>query len=357
MSPAGAAAAKAPPEKSSLLDKGVLLAIVVAAGALLALVAGLLLRRFDSKQQLIVNDFLVTAPGGATVSGDLGKEVADLFANDLNDIIQGGSSYSGIGYSTSGKYRQTPPFDGVPRVPVSKSYGLQIEGVSVDEILKIWNDVRYDQQVISGDILPTKSKTPEYVLQISLRTDEAGYHWTSQPFAASHDEMASEVRRVAEAFVKDTNPEIAGCYFLSLTPPDYADAVETFTEWLKREPQRAEPNLYLAKTFIQQGNYAGAKVFAERAAAAVPLAAHGIRQRLRVSSAMAEATALWGTGDKKDAEQQFKSPLLANQPYASNQLGLLYLELQKYAAAEETLNDVLRRAPQDFGAQMILGQT
>lgn len=355
---AAASSAKASsdlPKEKSFLTKSFLLAAGACVAVAVALLTGVLLRRFDYKQQIIVNDFLISAPAGAQLSGDLGKEVSDLFANDLNDIIQEGSSYSGSTYSSSGRSKIAPPFDGVPKVPVSKSYGIQIEGISIDQILSLWNSIRYDQQIISGDILPTSGKAGEYVLQISLRTDRAAYHWTSGRFSSSQGELTAMVRKVAETYIKDTNPEIAGCYFIANR--DYPDAAETFAEWLSREPERAEPNLYLAKTFLYEGDYSGAQTFAQRALNSAPSVAKKNRRRLVLSAKQAKATALWGAGDP-GAEQAFRDPDLSKQAYALNQLGTLYLDERKYQQAEATLLAAQQQTHgRNFGAAMVLGET
>jgi tetratricopeptide (TPR) repeat protein len=353
-SPAAEQSSDARPSKS-LLSATLLVALAIAAVAAGALTAALTLRRFDYKQQVIINDFLVPTDSASSdsksgASGDFGKEVADIFASDLNDIIQQGSVF---GKSYGEKRRISQPFTDIPKIPVSKSYGIEIQGISIDQLLKAWNTLRYDQQLVSGDIIPAATSHGRYVLQISLRSDRAAQHWTSRPFLASHKELFAAMQATAEDFVTNTNPEIAGRYFLATK--QYSRAIQVFTYWLKLEPARPEPNLYLAKTLIFDEEYERAQVFADRALNSISLIARKNHQQMQTESELAKATALWGARDDKDAEQLFVNHL-SKQPYALNNLGVLYLETGRYADAERVLQQALKLEPGDFGAAMVLGQ-
>jgi len=71
----------------SFLSTTLLVALAIVAVAAGALIAALTLRRFDNKQQIIINDFLVSTDSASSdsksaASGDFGKEVADIFASD-----------------------------------------------------------------------------------------------------------------------------------------------------------------------------------------------------------------------------------------------------------------------------------
>ncbi len=341
----------------SFLSTTLLVALAIGGAAAGALIAALVLRRLDYKQQIIINDFLVPTDSASSDSksgtaGDFGKEVADIFASDLNDIIQQGSGFSGKSYG-SGKRRISEPFTDIPKIPVSKSYGIEIQGISIDQLLKAWNALRYDQQLVSGDIIPAANSHGRYVLQISLRSERAAQHWTSRPFLASERELFAAMQATAEDFVTNTNPEIAGRYFLATK--QYSRAIQVFTYWLKLEPARPEPNLYLAKTLIFNGEYERAGVFASRALNSISLSAGKSRQQMQTEGELAKATALWGAGDFKDAELLFVDRL-SKQPNALNNLGVLYLEKARYADAERVLQQALKLDSGDFDAAIILGQ-
>ena len=341
----------------SLLSATLVLALAVAVVVASAIISALALRRFDYKQQITINDFLVSADSASSdsksgTSGDFGKEVADIFAGDLNDIIQTGSGFSGNSYG-SGKRRISQPFTNIPKIPVSKSYGIEIQGISIDQLLKAWSTLRYDQQTISGDIVPVANSPGRYVLQLSLRSDSAVQPFRSGPFLASDKELFAAMRATAEDFVANTNPEIAGRYFIATK--QYSRAIQVFTSWLKGAAPRPEPNLYLAKTLILDGEYDRAEVFADRALSSISLGARKNRQQMQTESELAKATALWGAGDSKDAES-ILAGALHDQPYAQSNLGVLYLEKGQYKDAEKVLQSALAHPPADFGAAMALGQ-
>jgi len=333
-----------------------LLVVLAIAAVIVGALVAALMRRLDYKEQIIINDFLVPTDSASSdsksgPSGDFGKEVADIFASDLNDIIQQGSVF-GKSYG-GGKRRISQPFSDIPKIPVSKSYGIEIQGISIDQLLKAWNALRYDQQLVSGDIIPAANSHDRYVLQISLRSERAAQHWTSRPFLASQRELFAAMQATAEDFVTNTNPEIAGRYFLATK--QYSRAIQVFTYWLKLEPARPEPNLYLAKTLIFNGEYERAEVFASRALNSISLSAGKSRQQMQTEGELAKATALWGAGDFKDAELLFVDRL-SKQPNALNNLGVLYLEKARYADAERVLQQALKLDSGDFDAAIVLGQ-
>jgi Tfp pilus assembly protein PilF len=339
---------------NSLLSTTLLAALLIGAAAAGTLITALLLRHYDYKQQIIINDFLVPAAGSsAETSGDFGKEVSDLFANDLNDVIQQGSGSFGDPYGNR-KSKISQPFDGIPKIPVSKSYGIEIQGISIDQILKAWDAFRYDQQLISGDIILASGSPNRYMVQISLRSDNSARHWKSDPFLASQKDLFAAVQGLAEDFVKSTNPEIAGRYYLA--SKQYSRAVPVFTGWMKFHPDLPEPSLYLAKTLIMEGEYGRATVFAKKALDLAPRTARKNRQQLETDSELAQATAAWGAGDP-NAEKLFSQPLLRKLPYAMTNLGLLYLEKTRYADAEGVLRQALGKDGGNFGAAMALGET
>jgi len=340
----------------SFLSTTLLVALAIVAVAAGALIAALTLRRFDNKQQIIINDFLVSTDSASSdsksaASGDFGKEVADIFASDLNDIIQQGS---GFGKSDGMVRGISHPFTEMFKIPVSKSYGIEIQGISIDQLLKAWNVLRYDQQLVSGDIIPATNSNGRYVLQILLRSDTAARHWTSRrPFLASDKELFAAMQAIAEDFVTNMNPEIAGRYFLATK--QYSRAIQVFGDWLKLHPERPEPSLYLAKTLTLDGEYDRAEVFADRALSSISLIAQKNRQQMQTEIELAKATALWGTGDFQGAESLIVDRL-SKQPYALNNLGILYLARDQYDNAERVLKKALQHYPGNFGAAMGLGQ-
>jgi tetratricopeptide (TPR) repeat protein len=337
-----------------------ILILTVIAIALAAIVAARLEHRWNYKQQIIIGDFLVTAQAssGDRKSGDMsvfGREISDLFASDVNDVIEKGSSFAGTSRSASSKYTQ--PFDGVPKVPVSKSYGIEIQGISVDQIIKAWNTLRYDQQQISGDVIPDSRSPNRYVLQISIRSENSDQQLTSPAFLPSSQELSQAVLTLAENFVSHNNPEIGGRYFLG--SKRYAQAQDVFTEWMMNHPASPEPRLYLAKTFIMEGRFDRAQLFAASAGDRLKgnlRASAASRNKIQAEVDLADATAKWGNGDLQGAKELF-SGSLANQSYALTNFGSLYLGTRDYQDAETEFKKAIALDPNNYGATLYLGET
>jgi len=355
---------------------GLAVAVVIGAGI------ARFLHHYSYKKQIIIHDFLLSGPSGSAdsqhsgepkstsksesapaPSADFGKEVSDFLAADLNDIIQQGSGLAGSSYH-AGRSRTdqldswvSQPFDGIPRIPVSKSYGIEIQGISVDQIINTWNSLRFDQHVISGDLVPAPGA--RYVLQVSLRSDRGFGHWASDAFLPSEPELSVAIQALAERLVIDNNPEIAGRFYLA--NHQYSRAVPVFLRWLTWDPGAPEPNLYLAKSLVLEGEYDRALQFAQDALDSASRETPRNRLRLQLDAQLAKATALWGAGSATQAEAIFAGPL-NQQADAQSNLGVLYLgeaihQPARYQDAERVLKLAIRLDPQNFGAEMSLGQT
>ena len=343
----------------SLLSATSFLILILILFAAVALVAASLEHRWNYKQQIIISDFLVTAQGSPTdkKSSEIsafGREASDLFASDLNNVIQEGSGFS---TSTAGRAKYVQPFDGVPKVPVSKSYGIEIQGISIDQLIKAWDGIRYDQQLISGDVLPDSGPPDRYVLKISIRSERQDQQLTSSPFLLSNQELDSAIEALAEKYVAINNPEIAGRYYLA--GYRYAEAINIFTEWMKNEPKSPEPRLYLAKALILDGQFDRAGQFVESARVRLDADVRGTsanRKRLQDEIDLADGTARWGAGDITGAEKLFTGPL-KGQANALNNLGTLYLGKQRYQEAETVLEQAYALNGQNYRAALLLGET
>src|SRR5664280_378855 len=340
----------------SFLSTTVLIASLLIIALISTWITALILHRFDYKRQIIINDFLT--PGDESpsdsksgTSGNFGKEAADLFAADLNDILQQGSY--GSGWVRSGKLRIAQPFEGIPQIPVSKSYGIEIQGISVDQLIQAWNALRYDQQFVSGDLIATPGSPARHVLQISLRSDHSAQRWTSQPFLASQQELFAAIQKLAEEFVEDTNPEIAGRYYMATDQS--SKAIEVFTAWRQNQPDLPEPNLYLAKILVFQEHYQPASSLAEQAENLISHVSRKDRLRINSEVEFVKAMVAWGSGNFEHVEE-YLSDSQSKQPYALRNLGRIYFEKQLYTDAEKSLQRALKLNERDFEAEMLLGQ-
>ena len=338
---------------NQLLTGGLLVTLgLVLAGALAAFV-GFVMRWIDPSTQIILAGVSNPATLKPEDANAFGKEVTDIFSDDINQVIQTGRSYVGT-RNASSKSRAAQPFDPVPAIPISRSYGIEIKGISVDQIISIWKSIRYNQVTVSGDILPAKNSPDHFVLYVSWRSAHSTYHWTSGEFDATDVSLESSLQNSALHFVKEINPEIAGRYYLS--ERDFADAFSTFSDWMSLEPSRPEPYLYLAKTLDLQGDYLRAVPFADIAERLLAGAPGSTRGRVRVGIYLVRSLSFFESKNVGSFDS-FVERYLPNDPNALTNLGLRYLELGQLKNAEGELKDALKKDPNDYGAIVLLGET
>jgi tetratricopeptide (TPR) repeat protein len=153
------------------------------------------------------------------------------------------------------------------------------------------------------------------------------YHWTSPGFAPTDSALELSLWNTAEHFIKETNPEIAGRYYLS--KQDYRDAITAFKEWMILEPFRPEPYLYLAKTFDLIGDFGKATQFSDRALELLARALRKSRNRVRVGVYLVESLSLFESRDDQDVSrlQRFVDANLPNDPNARQELSTFLVQM------------------------------
>ncbi len=357
---------------------GVLVAVVLAACYGLLLLTALIVRLVDPETQIILSGINGPYNLASESSATLGKEASDLFSDDVNEIIQAGSTYAGNS-SASSKSRTAAPFEPVPQVPISRSYGLEIQGISLDELVNLFARTRYSQMIVSGDLLPEKgiaeapgsgrkqpADRPEgtekkieerYLLNLTWQVKGFTYHWSSPKFTLGHDGLSSQMRAAAENFVKETNPEIAGRYYL--TNNRYSDAINTFTLWMNRERSRPEPYWYLARTYDLTGDFLRAVSYAQRANDLKSYAPGKVRKRIEIGYYQVKSLQFFvSNGATADEFKSYVDKYLAGDPNARTNLGLRFLQLHRYDDAIRELNLVLAKEdPNDYAAKLHLGES
>lgn len=340
---------------SQLFTGGLVVTLLLVACGLIAMLVGDCIRAVDPKTEIILAGFTGPFDLKADSGNVLGKQASDIFSDDVNEIIEIGSKYVG-NQQASGKSRQAQPFDSVPQVPISRNYGIAIQGISIDQLISIWHTIRYDQETVSGDIVPVDNVPGKYVLYLSWKEKSSSANWTSRPFSGTDGEMEAVLDDAARHFVQETNPEIAGRYYLN--QEQYAQAVATFSDWMGREPWRPEPFLYLAKTFDSTGDYSRGLPFADRAQALLQAAPRRARKSLQGGIYLAESLQYFYAKDPDlTGFQSYVDRNLPNDPSALTNLGLRALEKGQYGKAEGFLKQALARNQGDFPAEIFLGET
>jgi hypothetical protein len=119
----------------------ILLAIaIIAAIALYAKLASLI----SPHLMIVVQPFEVSDD----VSKQLhisGKNASNYFLDELNRLVGNGAAFHGNSYSKRSHFRGIRDF---PKIPVQSSYGIALEGVSIDAVIGAYNRLRYKQMAV-----------------------------------------------------------------------------------------------------------------------------------------------------------------------------------------------------------------
>jgi len=334
-----------------VLTNGLILTLSIVAAIGLGMLTAWSVGRINPKTQIILAGFTGPFNQKSADSTVLARQASDLFSDDLNEIIEVGRSYAGTSQRFGSKSPQGQPLDQVPQIPISRTYGIELNGISIDQVINIWNRTRYTQETVSGDIIPASAGEGHYVLYVSWRTENATYHWTTSPFSGNEKELQAAAQDAAIQFASETNPEIAGRYFLSQAPnsPDaIARAIAVFDRWLGREPDRPEPYFYLAKSYDAAASFVEAMPFALRAEQLINHAPRHSRRSLQTSINLAKSLQYFATPDPGgNGFTAFVNQQLPQNASALSNLGLRYIQLQKYKDAETILEKAHNFNPGD----------
>src|SRR4051794_14820665 len=141
------------------------------------------------------------------------------------------------------------------KIPVRTSYGIELKGISIDSILRLYDRARYNQWIIGGDVI----ESPEGLIgRIRLNRDDKAESWETLPSAHAPSEV---VREATYLMLKSADPERLGQSYLqkageSLSLKDKRrkyDAAESFLrQWAIDDPQNWRPSYYLSLVYSYQ---------------------------------------------------------------------------------------------------------
>jgi len=317
--------------------------------ALCALLVALLLRVASPKSQITVSAFELFVDDQK--SGSLsGKALADLVVDNLHRLLDQADRFSGNSYSSRESFAPVP---GMPHIPVDTSYGIEIKGISVDKILATWNHVRYQEFVVSGDLL----SGPNGSFVIKLRYVGAGRTNSFQSLPLGQlDSVAVQnaAAQLALDVLQEINPEVAARYFMARIYDCYSDcedslqnAITFCRDWAKADPRNAAPFYYLGNALLNTKYPADALPFLNRALE--------LDDKLDLALS-AKGNVLVGAGKYGDAEAAYKAALrIRPSPNALMSLGIIAARHAHYSEAEVYYRKALEKDPEYVGAYLALG--
>lgn len=157
----------------------------------------------------IVQEFEVSPEVAKRLSMS-GKSDSNVFVDTLNQHAALGSQFHGAEYylyDVAGT--QSIALEQSIKVPVQSSYGIEVKGVSIDTIIKVYNWIRNREWTISGDI---NSIGDLIVVRLRMNGHDVAKYWeVTDP---GQSDGAVLIRRATEKMLADENPELLGRSFL-----------------------------------------------------------------------------------------------------------------------------------------------
>ena len=225
------------------LPVGVMVAIL---GLATWLAFGFFLGKVSQKYMVTVQPFEIS-PAIANHVSISGKNAADIVVDTLNDAATHASQFHGTEY-----YRYDNTGDHQPvalhkaiEIPVQTSYDIELKGISLDSLIRLYNGRRYQQWIIGGDVL---SSPHGLIGRIRLNQGDTARFWETAPSA---DATPSELIRQATCMMlTSVNPELLGSSYLQ--QGKYEEAAKVFRQWEIDEPRNWKPSYYLSLDYGYQ---------------------------------------------------------------------------------------------------------
>ena len=188
-----------------------------------------------------------------------GKSASDIVVDILNDAASHAAQFHGIGYyKYVGAGAQPVCLHQAIKVPVQTSYGIELKGISVDSVIHLYKQKRYQQWIIGGDVISSPEGLVGRIRLNRSDTDTARY-WETPPSA--HANPSELVRDATYLMLKSAHPELLGKSYLQQAGEsqsfkdeheNYHAAEEVFRQWAIDEPQNWKPSYYLSLVYSYQ---------------------------------------------------------------------------------------------------------
>ena len=334
--------------KSESINTSIVVISLMIIAATCVVVTAVVLRFVSPKSRITVSAFQIFEADSKS-SNLNGKAVADLLVDDLHQILETADQFSGTAYSSPKSFRHLPD---LPQIPVDTSYGLEIKGISVDQIISSWNHLRYREFAIGGDLLPgTKTGS---IMKVRYETSGEANSYEQLLPRIDPASLKSAVQEMSLDLVKDISPQAAARY-LNSKASDCESGCETLWNdevsfgwtWVKKNPQDPLALFYFGRALIDAERSEESIIYLERA--------YKIDKKLDLALT-AKGTALIYLGRFSDAEAELKSAIaIRKTPNSLVDLGLNAYLQGDFAKAENFYNEALTLDPFDVGAALSLG--
>jgi hypothetical protein len=224
------------------LSVGVLAAIF---GVGIWLAVGFFLGKVSPEYMVTVQPFEIPTAiaDHASLSG---KNAADIVVDTLNDAATHASQFHGTEYY---KYNdagaQPVVLHQAIKIPVQTSYDIELNGISLDSLIRLYNGRRYQQWIIGGDVL---SSPHGLIGRIRLNQGDTAKSWETAP--SVHASPSELIRDATYMMLTSVNPELLGQSYLQ--QDKYEEASRVFRRWGIDDPGNWKPSYYLSLAYGYQ---------------------------------------------------------------------------------------------------------
>jgi tetratricopeptide (TPR) repeat protein len=177
-----------------------------------------------------------------------GKGASDIVIDILNRTATNGSAFKGSDYYLYDRHGAQPvALKGTIRIPVETSYGIDVNGISLDSLVRLYENIRYRRWIIGGDIV----SSPEGVIaKIRLNRDGSAKSWQTEP--DPHPVASRLVENATGLLLSEEEPELLGRAYLR--EGHYVEAAKVFRQWALRHPRDWKPFYYLSLSYDYRGD-------------------------------------------------------------------------------------------------------
>jgi tetratricopeptide (TPR) repeat protein len=222
------------------------LAVAISGVLAVGCITATVLRMFSPEFMVTVQQFEIS-PEVANRLSLSGKSASDIVMDTLNNAATHAAQFHGAEYyAYDGHGTQPVALHQTIRIPVQTSYGIELKGISLDSLIQIYDKIRYQQWIISGDIL---SSPNGLIARVRLNQDGVANSWETRPSA--HASPSELVRNATNMMLTDECPELLGRAYLQQS--QYTEAAEVFRQWAIHAPHNSEPTYYLSLAYDYQG--------------------------------------------------------------------------------------------------------
>jgi hypothetical protein len=232
----------------------------------LCMIFGLLgaVTRVVSPEYIVTVQQFEISPAVSSTLSITGKGASDLVIDFLNRTGTDGSSFEGSDYYLYDRHGTQPvALKGTIRIPVENSYGIEVNGISLDNLRKLYDRIRYQQWIISGDIV---SSPDGVIAKIRLDRDGSAKSWQTDP--VPHPIASKLVENATALMLAEENPELLGRAYLKQRQytekqRQYTNAAQVFQQWALRSPRDWKPFYYLSLAYDYAGEEQEASTLAQ----------------------------------------------------------------------------------------------